>query len=156
MRIKPEDDGVSHINMYSRGMTEAGRALSHFSNYPVEHPEFGTFATLEGAWMWLSFGKRYDQFKEYDGLKAKMMSITLRKVGRKRVYSETFVEDIEQLSRLRVEQNPGLKELLLQEPHLPFEHYYCHNGVISDPPMGDFDMVKFYTELRKEYLTEEM
>jgi hypothetical protein len=54
MDIKPSEDGVTHINVYSRGNTELGRLLSNFAHTPFSHPEFGEFASVEGFWYWLS------------------------------------------------------------------------------------------------------
>jgi hypothetical protein len=47
MDIKPSEDGVTHINVYSRGNTELGRLLSNFAHTPFSHPEFGEFASVE-------------------------------------------------------------------------------------------------------------
>jgi hypothetical protein len=48
----PEEDGVTHINIYSKGKTELGRWLTNFSYSPFNHPEYGKFLSMEGFWYW--------------------------------------------------------------------------------------------------------
>jgi len=53
MKFSRNDDGLSHINIYSKGMTELGRLLSNFANTPVNTPQDGKFTSIEGYWYWL-------------------------------------------------------------------------------------------------------
>ena len=48
MDYKPLNDGVDHINIYSRGKTQLGRMLSNFYLSPFNHPVYGGFNTVEG------------------------------------------------------------------------------------------------------------
>lgn len=34
--INPEEDGITHINIYSKGKTDLGRMLSNFAKFPIE------------------------------------------------------------------------------------------------------------------------
>lgn len=52
----PDEDGVTHINIYSKGKTELGRWLTNFSYSPFNHPEYGKFLSMEGFWCWVSTG----------------------------------------------------------------------------------------------------
>src|SRR5882724_14111 len=54
--IDPKNDGIDHINIYSKGATELGRALSNFAHSPVKLKD-GNFASLEGYWYWLLSNK---------------------------------------------------------------------------------------------------
>lgn len=51
-KINPSTDGITHINIYSRGRTTVGRFLSNFeeTNTPTPH---GKFLTLEGYYHYL-------------------------------------------------------------------------------------------------------
>ena len=49
---RKEDDGVTHINVYSRGVTSLGRSLSNLAECNIEHQYFGHFRTLEGLWFY--------------------------------------------------------------------------------------------------------
>ena len=44
----PKDDGVTHINIYSKGQTELGGLLSNFSRTPFVHPKYGELAPFFG------------------------------------------------------------------------------------------------------------
>ena len=45
----PAEDGITHVNVYSRGLTTLGRWLSNFAHCPIE-TEDGPFASIEGYW----------------------------------------------------------------------------------------------------------
>jgi hypothetical protein len=47
---KSKDDGITHINIYSKGKTELGRWLSNFTYHPIE-TEDGKFDSVEGYWV---------------------------------------------------------------------------------------------------------
>ena len=48
----PMNDGVDHINVYSKGATELGRFLTNMNNIPV-NTKHGRFQSVEGYWHWL-------------------------------------------------------------------------------------------------------
>ena len=48
-----EDDGITHINVYSKGATALGRALSNFARIPVMVVPNGRFESVEAYWYWL-------------------------------------------------------------------------------------------------------
>ena len=50
--LKPENDGIDHINVYSKGKTVLGRALSNFSYSRIRIPFLGTFLSVEAFWYW--------------------------------------------------------------------------------------------------------
>ena len=45
--INPQNDGVDHINIYSKGLTELGRFLSNFEHILIT-TEDGDFNSIEG------------------------------------------------------------------------------------------------------------
>lgn len=54
----PVDEGVTHINIYSKAKTELGLLSTNFARTPIDHPEFGHFESLEGLWYWLATDKK--------------------------------------------------------------------------------------------------
>jgi hypothetical protein len=44
------EDGIDHINIYSKGKTELGRWLSNFSECAIKHPFDGYFNSVEAYW----------------------------------------------------------------------------------------------------------
>lgn len=124
--LNPNDDGVTHINLYNKGNTELGRDLSHFSNVGFTHPVFGTFMSIEGFWYWLSTGRQEDRLRTAYGFRAKKLGKDLPKVE---MPPEEFKKHIGDAHKLRLEQNFLLKRKFI-DSSLPFEHYY-HYG---EPP----------------------
>jgi len=57
MTIKVEEDGVTHINIYSKGRTTLGQMLSNFEDSPFTC-EDGNFRSIEDYWYWLSVDNR--------------------------------------------------------------------------------------------------
>jgi hypothetical protein len=124
---KPTNDGVDHINIYSRGKTELGKLLSNFAFSIFEHPHHGKFTSVEGYWYYLKTGCLY--YQELSGLygfKAKAVGKKLEVVGH-----PDFDFQIELALWCKVMQNPYIKERL-RESTLPFAHYYYY-GNASNP-----------------------
>lgn len=114
------DDGVTHINVWSRGQTDLGQYLSHFSNIPFEHPEFGRFASREGFWHWLRNGMVDDELRNLHGIAAKRRG----QEGRGEFqYVPNFSEEIISATYLTLLQHPSIAKLFLASS-LPFTHYY--------------------------------
>jgi len=117
MNWDSRDDGVTHINVYSRGQTTLGRLLSNFASLPFTCPEFGTFASVEGYWYFLLTGN--EELRELAGVEAK-------RVGKKSKPGEPpefFEKCVRRALRLKVEAHPQLADLL-GETTLPLAHYY--------------------------------
>lgn len=64
-KITPTTDGVNHINVYSRGVTEIGRVLSNFEPCEIE-TNHGTFASLEGYYHWLRIMEYHTKYCGHD------------------------------------------------------------------------------------------
>ena len=78
MDINPLEDGVTHINVYSRGNTELGQLCSNLALTPFFYPQYGQFNSVEGFWYWLSLGKKFDEFKTLYGFKCKELGKTIK------------------------------------------------------------------------------
>jgi len=116
----PEEDGKTHINVYSRGVTPLGRSLSNLSECNIEHPYFGHFRTLEGLWFYMKTGFKDDNFRIIKGLAA-------RDLGKK--LPSEFYPLFSKMFKLgmleKLEKNPGLQRDLLAND-LPLAHYYVY------------------------------
>lgn len=142
----PVKDGVTHINIYSKGKTELGRLLSNFAHTPFDHQMYGRFESIEGFWYWLSTGERHDELRHLHGYTAK-------EAGRKysRITVPDFIEYIKKAIRLKIYQNPVIYDAL-KESTLPFRHYYwygdeCNAKVIQTRDGGL--ICKFIEEVRQ-------
>ena len=120
--FRPEDDGVNHVNVYSRGATTLGRSLSNLSECNIEHPYFGHFRTLEGLWFYMKTGMKDDQFRIVKGLVA-------RDTGKNMPSSHyPLFNKMFKLGMLeKLERNPQLQQQLLDN-ELPLAHYYQYGG----------------------------
>lgn len=119
---RAEDDGITHINVYSRGVTTLGRGLSNLSECNIEHPYFGHFRTLEGLWFYMKTSFCEDQFRIIKGVAA-------RELGKK-IPSSIYplFNKMFKLGMLeKLDRNPQLQNQLL-ENELPLAHYYQYGG----------------------------
>jgi len=141
------NDGVTHINIYSRGKTELGRILSNFSKTPFMHPEYGLFNSVEGFYYYVSTGLVNEDLREVSGFLAKS-------IGKKypRVKVDNFTSIIDSALRAKVRCNGNIKEGLI-ESTLPFTHYYVfgdHPNVKVIVPEEHQWFVEAFEKIRSE------
>lgn len=130
MKIRPELDGISHINIYSRGKTELGRMLSNFTYCQIKTKD-GYFSSVEGYWYWLGIEDcpESEQLKTLSGYKAKEYGRVLKQY-KNHIDDPNFEKKILKAILYKAELN---KHLFLPEyKNLPFEHYYAYGSVIKD------------------------
>lgn len=149
------EDGIDHINIYSKGHTELGKALSNFSYYPIKISD-GTFNSLEGYWYWLLSDK---------GIKAeplrKLYGWQAKEYGRKikirdwpyKSESEKFQIKFKEAMEAKLIQHPELISMLI-EVNLPFKHYYVYDGKIINVNRCEW-MLEHWENLRKKYSNEQ-
>lgn len=144
--LTPEDDGVTHINIYSQGKTPEGRALSNFDHKPFVHKEFGAFASVEGFYYWL--GCQDDRLRHAHGYEAKKLGQSLPVV--KRWNQEKFESLIVEALGAKLDRYPDLAKRLA-ESTLPLTHYYAkyYDGKlkVTVPSNSDY-MLAFFEEWR--------
>lgn len=123
--IDVKNDGLTHINIYSKGKTELGRRLSHFDKSPFLHPYFGPFQSMEGFWYYLKSGAPYghvqdgiEDLRQLHGLRAKQTGKLF-----KRNDTPFFRQDVLYANCQKILQNKTLRKMLC-ESNLPFTHYY--------------------------------
>lgn len=129
----PDEDGITHINIYSQGKTELGRMLSNFYHSPFVYEPYGSFASAESFWYWYLTGQQHNHLRNLSGFEAK-------KEGRKYRNDRLDVngltnEDLEVMEQMLVHKiayNPKIANLL-KESTLPLVHYYDYHGRVIVP-----------------------
>ena len=143
----PIDEGVTHINIYSKSELELGKLLSNFAKTPFTHPVYGEFASIEAFWYWLSTGKQHDGLKKLYGYKAKVEGRTFE-----RITVDNFQTELTFALQCKLDQNPYIGELL-SKTTLPIVHYYYY-GTIEEPrvvvPIGNEWITEWWETKRKE------
>jgi hypothetical protein len=134
LKISINNDGIDHINVYSKGRTYLGRLLSNFSYSPIK-TEDGDFISIEGYWYWLLCkNPNKDQLRLKFGKDAKELG---RQLGSSDWESEEeskiFREKIIKALRLKVKGNLDIQSLL-KKNSLPFVHYYVYKNKVKNVP----------------------
>lgn len=146
---KPEEDGIDHINIYSRGKTELGRELSAFSECAI-HKEYGQFNSIEGLYHYLKImrslnvptrrvenvplnycwiKRTLEDLKSAYGVRAK----SLGKSARESIISygiecldrpdEEFTNEIVEATEQKIRNSKELRKAVADNT-LPYLHYY--------------------------------
>ena len=138
----PNEDGVSHINVYFYGKTRIGRLLSNMSNHPTYHKVYGHFAGCEGAWYYLCTGMKDDKLKVLSGFEAKKYGKKL-----KRIYNPNMRDEMWEMVKWKIDNTPEILNGFI-ESDLPFVHYYHYNGKVIVPKNSDWLMeeLNYYRE----------
>lgn len=129
------NDGVDHINVYSKGETELGRALSNFSAHTV-HTLDGRFASIEGYWYWLGVAPanpRRAALMHVHGWEAKRLGRELRAADWNS--DPTFKLRIISAMVSKLMLYPSILEPF-RASTLPFRHYYVYGGKPIEPAEG--------------------
>ena len=124
----PKNDGINHINIYSKGSTWLGQKLSNFALAPFEC-EHGKFNSIEGYWFWLSSGKQHDDLRELHGFQAKKKGEECKFHDRAPV--NNFNEYIKEAIRCKIRTHKDIR-VELKNSTLPLLHYYYY-GDIRNP-----------------------
>ena len=124
MDLNPKEDGITHINAWSRGKTELGQLLSNFAHTPFQHPVHGYFASVEAFWYWAASGRSHNELRRLYGASAKSVGSKLESIP---MPEEEFHEMIREAFRLKLAQNDRLRNLLISST-LPIEHYFVYGG----------------------------
>lgn len=142
--IVPSQDGVTHINIYSKGKTELGKFLSNFTHSPFHHPTDGKFESIEGYWYWLSC--KNDKLRDLYGFEAKKVGRELK--GKDWVDSEEFRTKIKQAIIIKIMNMFYTNYNLFLNSTLPFTHYYVYENKIVEVREGKW-IIDFITQTRE-------
>lgn len=130
MKFDPKNDGVDHINVYSKAKTELGKKLSNFAYSPF-FCEDGKFNSIEGYWYWLMCHKvdneQRDKLRNLSGFAAKKLGRELRGEDWPRGDDKVFKDKIKAAFERKLDANPDIA-LMLLESSLPLVHYYLYGG----------------------------
>jgi len=151
--VNPEEDGITHINIYSKGKTEIGRLLTNFARTPFFYPHYGHFESVEGFWYYYLTGCQHSGLQLLYGWEAKQEGKKLRddrldKEGLSDEQKEVILEAI----RCKLRQNKPLLKMLVRST-LPFEHYYCYGGKVIPLPQYQWivDEIERIRQVCKEH-----
>ncbi len=122
--IIPENDGITHINVYSKGKTKLGRLLSNFAHTPFDLNGLH-FESVESFWYFTITGK--DSIRNLIGFKAKQEGKTS-----KLIRGAPTVDELREAYKAKLRFNPFIKDLLSKNT-LPFLHYYVYFGKVVVP-----------------------
>lgn len=128
--INPNEDGITHINIYSQGKTELGKMLSNFYRFPIKTQD-GDFLSVEGYWYWLSIEdcEVKERLRTYYGYRAKELGKEILSYKYNR-FEDKFESKISNAIWYKFRRNSHM--LLDKYKELPFEHYYNFGGKIND------------------------
>ena len=144
VKYDPTQDGIDHVNIYTKSQCKLGRLLSNMSSIPINHPEHGWFRTLEGFWTWLSTGGSNEQLRVANGYEARAIGKTLKK---QIMPVEEFEGSIKMAIDSKVKHSSQLRRLLMDSGDLPIVHYYNYSGKIV-VPKGHQWQLDYWTQLR--------
>lgn len=145
----PLDDGVTFINVYTKGRTRLGRLLTNPADLKVYHKKYGWFRTAEGLWYYLRTGCKHEVLRTMSGFEAKALGKTLEVV-----WNQDFQKEFLKAIRYKVLSNEELKTLLRQST-LPLTHFYFYGSPYNDRPpkviypKGSEWQIEFFEELRR-------
>jgi hypothetical protein len=140
---KSEEDGISHINIYSRGKTPLGRFLSNFALAPFTEATLGRFASVEGLWYYLSTGRQHEMLRDLHGFEAKKQGKALERVE---MPSDQFEKLIKVGITAKLLANPKMLNTLI-ECELPLAHYYTYGTKVVDA--GYEWLVEYHDHIRR-------
>ncbi|MDO8640110.1 MAG: hypothetical protein Q7R33_01040 [Nitrosarchaeum sp.] len=139
--MDPTQDGIDHINIYSKGRTTLGRWLSNFALMSFVC-EDGEFQSVEGYWYWIK--TKNDELRQLSGFRAKQLGMSLPIV--EELLEEEFRKKIRKAINAKVTQNQKLKVALIQST-LPFTHYYVFKNFVKEA--GSEWVVEHFETIRK-------
>lgn len=140
------EEGVTHINVYSKSKTELGKWLSNFSHSPISLEE-GVFNSIEGYWYWLSCFD--DRLKNMSGFAAKQLGKELR--GEFNHTPDNFEEKIKKALDVKLKTYLN-KSKELCESDLPLCHYYEYGGKrVNSGHSWIIDHIELRRQMLKEY-----
>ena len=130
MSWNPAEDGITHINVYSKGKTELGRWLTNFSHAPIDTVD-GHFESVEAYWYWLGTNHPdKEQLRPLYGFRAKELGRQLK--GLDWQESDDFKDKILAAIKNKIESNQRMSNLLF-ENELPLAHYYVYGENSANP-----------------------
>lgn len=152
--LNPMDDGITHIDIYTKGKTRLGRLLTNLADIPVHHPIYGTFRCAEGLWYYLKTGCQFECLRAMTGFEAKKFG-----TSKPTVWMDDFKEQFKLGLINKIVSHQELYEAFVSS-ELPFEHYYFYSSNKPNVPPKVIEpkdvrwLTEFFTELRAKWKRE--
>ena len=140
------EDGVTHINVYSKGKTSLGRWLSNFYHSPIVLEDDGRFDSIEGYWYWITV--RDDRLRNVAGFNAKKLGKELTEESSKDC--EGFEDKIKKALDVKMKTYLD-KSKELCDSDLPLCHYYEYSEKRLD---AGYEWIIEHIEYRRQMLNE--
>lgn len=136
IKFLPKNEGVDHINVYSKSQLELGRQLTNFAHTPFTCLD-GGFESVEGYWYYLVTGGVEPRFKCLFGFKAKeegkkLLTSLGNNEDNNIKNSPEFIGKIKSALWFKILQNIDIASALKQSS-LPLAHYYWYGKNIDKP-----------------------
>lgn len=141
----PDNDGIDHINIYSKGRTELGKLLSNFAVSPFTYEPYGTFQSVEGFWYYYFTGCQYEILKTLSGYSAKKYGQSIQTERKDLTNADKAI--ILGALKCKLIQNKNILKLLI-ESSLPLKHYYFMSGKVILLPQYEW-LVFFFENIRE-------
>lgn len=142
-----QTDGLTHINIYSKGKTQLGKMLSNFYKFPINTSD-GFFMSVEAYWYWLSIEdcKEKEILRNCYGANAKQTGKKLLETKNRR-FDDDFERKILKAIWYKFRRNKNLIAPNFRD--LPFEHYYEYGGKVIDVKEKYSWMIEGIEKMRK-------
>ena len=142
MLFDPNDEGITHINIYSKSNTNLGKMLS---NWYRQHMQLsiGEFWSIEGLIFFL--GSFDEKLRELSGFEAKHQGNQLDRDIR--LPEDIFKGFIKEAMHEKLYDNYKFKKELM-ESHLPLTHYYRYGNKVIEITKWQWQ-VEEWNKLRK-------
>lgn len=161
------DDGITHINIYSQGKTELGKFLSNFTYSPVETTH-GHFLSLEGYYHYIKsilaieqsplrdvlLLTNHDRLEHLRKLYGKYAQQHGRAVRQELMAQGVWFDDTVSIIKLpwfvealkyKIRTSNLVADFL--ESTLPFTHYYVYGNTVNHKPHYN-DLSEVLNDLR--------
>jgi hypothetical protein len=138
MNFDPREEGITHINIYSKANSPIGRTLSNWTPCTVE-TSIGEFCSIEGLIFYL--GSFDEKLRTLSGFEAKRYG---EKVDRgirlpEDIFKRIIIEAME--SKLEHINRDILNKFI--SSNLPLTHYYCYDNHVINIPKWQWQVVEW-------------
>ena len=146
MKYNPEEDSITHINIYSKSKSDLGKFLTNFSYSPII-TEDGKFNSIESYWYYLSTNIKWEQLRlrRLSGFEAKKYGQAIKNPTR--IDENDFKRKIKLAINYKIINSDYYEEFIKSE--LPFTHYYNFGGKVVEPVQHHW-LVEYFEELREK------
>lgn len=147
VECNPALDGVTHINIFSRGKTPLGKALTNMSDLGFKINKLGYFNTMEGYYWYVSTGSLYPEFMRLTAFEARRKGLKM-----KRVDDPAFKDKIKTAILIKLRTHQWILDDL-NKTNLPLTHYYVYGKSDDDcvvrPANNSLWIVDYIESLRE-------